>query len=213
MNRLQAWKKQWKSDYEFKTVAAAVGSLAVTMVFAVYNGFLGIYYSSLWNGTICVYYLVLTLLRGLIVGYLRSKRETSKKIVYIAASVMLLILNISLIVPIYVMVVMQKPVNMTLIPAIAMATYTTYKITMASINLKRRRRSAKNLVRLLRIINFIDALVSIITLQNTLIMVNAKGDLSEFLPLSATTSGAIWAVILFLSVAAMVNGIRGIIKR
>lgn len=213
MNRLQAWKKQWKSDYDFKTVAAAVGSLTVTMAFAVYNGFLGIYYSSLWNGTICVYYLVLTLLRGLIVGYLRNKRETSKKIVYIAASVMLLILNISLIVPIYVMVVMQKPVNMTLIPAIAMAAYTTYKITMASINLKRRRRSAENLVRLLRIINFIDALVSIITLQNTLIMVNAKGDLSEFLPLSAATSGAIWAVILFLSVAAMVNGIRGIIKR
>ena len=77
---------------------------------------------------------------------------------------LLLILNASLIVPITIMVKQQRPVTMTLIPAIAMAAYTTYKITMASVNLKRSKKTADSLVRFLRMISFIDALVSILTL-------------------------------------------------
>ena len=96
---------------------------------------------------------------------------------------------------------------MTLIPAIAMAAYTTYKVIMASVNLKRRKRSSDRLVRLLRTINFIDALVSVLSLQNTLIMVNMKGDGSEMLTLSAITSAAIMLTVLALSIAAMIKGI------
>jgi hypothetical protein len=120
----------------------------------------------------------------------------------------MLLLNVSLIVPVSLMVMLQKPVSMTFIPAIAMASYTTYKVTMAAVNLKRRRKSADRLIRLLRTISFIDALVSILTLQNTLIMVMAKGNLSDILPLTAISSGAIWAFILLLSVSALVNGLR-----
>lgn len=100
-----------------------------------------------------------------------------------------------------------KPVDMTLIPAIAMAAYTTYNVVMSSVNLKRRKRSSDRLVRLLRTINFIDALVSVLSLQNTLIMVNMKGDGSEMLTLSAITSAAIMLAVLAISVAAMIKGV------
>jgi RnfABCDGE-type electron transport complex G subunit len=112
--------------------------------------------------------------------------------------------------PVSLMVMRMKPVGMTLIPAIAMASYTTYKIVMASVNLKRRKKSENRLVRLLRTTGFIDALVSILTLQNTLIMVNAAGDGTEMLALSAVTSAAIMTAILALSVAALVTGIKNI---
>ena len=82
---------------------------------------------------------------------------------------------------------------------------------MASIHLKKRTLSSNGLVRLLRTINFIDALVAILTLQNTLIMVNSdESGLSEMLPLTAITSGAIWLFILVLSVLAIHRGIRQI---
>ena len=68
MNRWKPLFDRWKSDYDFKTVTAALGSLTVTTVFALYNGFLGIYHSSLWHGTICVYYIVLVILRGFIIA-------------------------------------------------------------------------------------------------------------------------------------------------
>ena len=185
----------------------------VTLVFAFYNGFLGIYHDSMWNGTICAYYLMLSLLRGLIID--SAKRinrgeieETSRDKAFLAISSLLLILNISLIIPVSIMVRQQKPVRLTMIPAIAMAAYTTYKTIMASINLGRRKVSSNSLILLLLTISFIDALVSILTIQNTLIMVKSNGGDLGMLPLTAITSGCIWGLILVLSVSTIVKGIK-----
>ena len=95
---------RWKSDYDFKTITAAGLSLAVTWVFALYNGFLGAYLPSVWYGTICVYYIILTALRGSII--LAEKRiagtedrAEKRERVCLAASALLLVLNVSLSVP------------------------------------------------------------------------------------------------------------------
>ena len=212
MSRVKQFFDRWKTDYDFKTVTAAFGSLFVTALFALYNGFLGVYHASLWHGSICVYYLVLVILRTTVIaaGKKTERMEEPNRVqtkVYVASAVLLLLLNLCLVVPVSLMVVQQKPVHMTLIPAIAMAAYTTYKVIMASVHLKRRKRSSDRLVRLLRTISFIDALVSVLTLQNTLIMVNMKSESSEMLTLSAITSAAIMLAVLALSVAAMIRGV------
>lgn len=212
MSRVKQFFDRWKTDYDFKTITAALGSLAVTALFALYNGFLGVSHASLWHGSICVYYLVLVILRTTVIAAGKKagrKAEPNRALakVYISSAALLLFLNVCLIVPVSLMVVRQKPVDMTLIPAIAMAAYTTYNVVMSSVNLKRRKRSSDRLVRLLRTINFIDALVSVLSLQNTLIMVNMKGDGSEMLTLSAITSAAIMLAVLALSVTAMIKGV------
>lgn len=209
MSRVKQFFDLWKTDYDFKTVTAALGSLAVTALFALYNGFLGVSHASLWHGSICVYYLMLVILRTTVIA---ARKKTGRKAepdraqtkAYIASAALLLFLNVCLAVPVSLMVTLQKPVDMTIIPAITMAAYTTYKVVMASVNLKRRKRTSDRLVRLLRTINFIDALVSVLSLQNTLIMVNMKGDGMEMLTLTAITSAAIMLTVLALSVAAMV---------
>ena len=215
------WKRfigRWREDYGFKTMVTAFGSLLVTVIFALYNGFLGIYHSSLWYGTICVYYILLTALRGIVIASekrigLSGEKEKARNKIYLYSSVLLLVLNLSLFVPVTLMVKQQKPVMMTLIPAIAMAAYTTYKITMASVNMKKSRRSMDCLVRFLRRINFIDALVSILVLQNTLIMVNSKGNNAEMLPLTAVTSAVVLLAVLLLSVIAMADAAGRIRRR
>ena len=166
----------------------------------------------MWHGTICVYYIIISALRGLIViadkkAATRHDGEKYSRNIYIVSSVLLLLLNASLIVPVSLLVVQQKPVNMTLIPAIMMAAYTTYKITMASINLKNGTDSPDILFKLLRTVNFIDALVSLLTLQNTLIMVNSIGTSTDMLPLTAITSGAVLFAILILSIVTTVKGV------
>lgn len=215
MNKTKQFYARWKSDYDFKTVTASLGSLAVTVIFALYNGFLGVHHASLWHGTICAYYLVLSILRGFIVlsekkikGPEGAARARNK--IYLISAVLLFILNLSLVVPVSLLVLLQKPVELSLIPAIAMAAYTTYKIVMASVNLKKRKKSENRLVRLLRTINFIDALVSILTLQNTLIMENMHGEGNQMLTLSAVTSAVIMLTVLVLSVAAIRKGIVGL---
>ena len=203
---------RWKTDYDFKTVSAAFGSLLVTVFFALYNGFLGIYHASLWYGTICFYYILLSILRGTVIASEKriasfDDKQKARNKVYLSSTVLLLALNMSLIMPISLMVRQQKPVSMTLIPAITMAAYTTYKITMASVHLKRSKDSTDCLVGLLRTINFIDALVSILVLQNTLIMVKMRGDGMTMLPLTAATSAAALIAILLVSAFALARGV------
>lgn len=215
MNSRKQLIEKWKTDYDFKTVASAFGSLAVTVIFALYNGFLGVYHASLWHGSICLYYLILIVLRWVLIAAGKKavpacKREDSIKRVYLKASVLLLLLNASMIVPITLMIRLQKPVSLTLIPAISSAVYTTYKVTLASINLKKRKKASNSLLRLLRTINFIDALVSILTLQNTLIMIGTKGAGTEMLPFTVVTSTIIWAALLILSVIAVIKGVIGL---
>ena len=64
----------------------------------------------------------------------------------------------------------------------------------------KQKRSRNRLVRLLRSINFIDALMSIVTLQNTLIMAVSDGNTDRLLPLTAAADGVIWLVIVVVSV-------------
>ncbi|MBQ6233645.1 MAG: hypothetical protein IJJ80_09085 [Clostridia bacterium] len=215
MNSRKQLIEKWKTDYDFKTVASAFGSLAVTVIFALYNGFLGVYHASLWHGSICLYYLILIVLRWVLIAAGKKavpacKREDSIKRVYLKASVLLLLLNASMIVPITLMIRLQKPVSLTLIPAISSAVYTVYKVTLASINLKKRKKASNSLLRLLRTINFIDALVSILTLQNTLIMIGTKGAGTEMLPFTVVTSTIIWAALLILSITAVIKGVIGL---
>src|SRR5699024_1739342 len=114
--------------------------------------------------------------------------------------------------PITMMVTLDKPVSMGTIPAITMATYTTWKITMASIHLSRQRRrpSGNILVAELRTVNFIDALVAVLTLQNALIMVmrTTTADENAMLPVSAVSSAVIYVVIVFITLRILWKGLR-----
>lgn len=209
---------KWKNEYDFKTYIAAGGSLFVTLIFALYNGFLGIYHESLWHGTICVYYILLSGLRGSIIIAAkklakREAQEAERNKASFKISFLLLILNISLIVPISIMVRQQKPVSLTLVPAIAMAAYTTYKIAVASVNLKKRKKSSDSLVWILRTIGFIDALVSLLTLQNTLVMVKSDGDYRNMLPLTGFTSAVVWGAVVIMSFGVRAKGFKRIKNR
>ena len=216
--KIKPFLKSWKKDYIFKTMASTVLSFSVTILFALYNGFLGVCLLSIWHGGICVFYLLLAAIRGIILLTEKNNRTSSEKQksecrqrTFMISAAMLLLLNLSLILPISLMVVMKKPVNMRLIPAITMAAYTTYKLTMASIHIHKQKRSNRNniLVTELRIINFIDALVSILTLQNTLIMVNqTKSNDNDMLTLSAISSAVIYIVIIFITVNLLIKGLK-----
>ena len=216
--RVAHFLQAWREDYIYQTLAGAAMSFGITVLFALYHGYLGLRYGSVWHGSIGIFYLLLMVIRGSIL--LTEKRNqvraqaaqhACRQRTFLISSILLLVLDLALIAPISMMAVLDKPVSIGLIPAIAMAAYTTWKITMASIHVARqRRRSSGNiLVTELRTVNFIDALVAILTLQNTLIMVNkhASGK-NAMLPLSAASSAVIYAVIVCITVQMLWKGLK-----
>lgn len=119
--------------------------------------------------------------------------------------ILLLAINIALIVPIAVMIKGHRVVNLGMIPAIAMATYTTYRVAMAIINFRKSGKSNSPIIRELRNINLIDTLVSILLLQNTLIMVNDNGMTEDMATLSIISSTAIWLLMGVVSIVSLIR--------
>ncbi len=206
--------RTWREDYTYQTMTDAAASFGVTTAFAVYHGYLGFRYGSMWHGSIGGFYLLLMAIRGSILLTEQRNRKRPEALralcrrrTFLLSGVLLLALDLALMLPIALMAVLSRPVRMGMIPAIAMAAYTTWKITMASIHIRRQRRNSGGnlLVAELRTVNFIDALVAVLTLQNTLIMVNGseKGDM---LPLTAASSAVIYVAIVAITVRMLVKG-------
>ena len=206
--------RAWRGDYALRTLLSAGASSVCTALFAAYNGYLGVRHGSVWHGSIAGFYLLLTAVRGSILltesrGRTRPAAQERCRRTFLVSSALLLALDLALILPVSMMAVLERPVSMGLIPAITMATYTTWKITMASVHIGRqRRRGSGILVAELRTVNFIDALVAVLTLQNTLIMVEGTAaDGSAMLPLTAVSSGAIYAVIVAVTIHMLQKGL------
>ncbi|MDE5995210.1 MAG: hypothetical protein K2G60_06825 [Oscillospiraceae bacterium] len=154
--KIKYFLKRRKQDYAFNTVTSAVSSFGTTVMFALYNGFLGLFRLSVWHGSICVFYLVFVTVRGMIlltekknINRSEQERVLHRHKTFQISSVVLLMLNLALILPISLMVIFEKPINIGLIPAIAMAAYTTYKVTMAAIHIKKQKRNNQNNILLL----------------------------------------------------------------
>lgn len=172
------------------------GGLAVTAAFALYNGALGAAHGSLWHGSICLYYVLLSALRGTLLtaeGREGDMSQGRKKEVFYGTWGLMLGMNAALTVPAALMVQNRRPVSMGMIPAITSATYTTYKITAAALGLRERGEGV--FAREGKVLRLVDALVSLLVLQNTLITVVDGEVRGEMRFLSAVSSGGIFLLI------------------
>lgn len=203
-DRIKDFLRFWRKDYHFRTVYTAMISALITFGFTIFNGVIGILYQSVWNISIFIYYVLLAIVRMIIV---RSQRKTGdknqdKKIIkktYVVTHIILILIDMALVVPITLMVIGARNYTFGMIPAIAMAAYTTYRMTMSIINYLKSKRKENYFIRVIRTINMQDTLVSVLTLQNALIIANGN-DMASMMRLTMWTSAGIWSVILFFTV-------------
>ena len=176
-------------------------SLVFTLIISVYNRVIGALTQSLWNESISIYYFVLVGVRAIILGYVhKSKSRKRDGTVFVLTKVMLFVLNVLLIVPIILMITNKRPVKIDLIFSIAIALYTTIKTTTTIMGLVKTRKERDVLQRELKVINLMDMVVSILTLQNTLIAVNSTGFDQGLYYLTIASSIAGWLVNMYFLV-------------
>lgn len=209
--------KRIKSDYTFRTFVFSAFSFLVTVAFTGYNVFLAVVYRSAWNIGIAIYYALLLCVRAYVIffEYEFNKKniddrakENARKQLYLVQSILLLVMDIALIAPISIMVMQQKDINYSEIPALTIAAYTTYKITAASINIVKTRKGKHLSVKILRNVNFVDALVSVLSLQYTLIMTFGGGIDGKMRTLCAISTFFIWMFIIFISVLSFIHAVK-----
>ena len=192
--------KKLKNDYNKRTVIFAFLSVLAIICFTVYNGILGFLYDSIWHICIFVYYVFLLLIKGLLVfAILYKKTRSNQLIVVYITFIMLIILTIAMIAPAFILVLDKRTYNLGLIPSIASAVYTTYSITMSIVNLKKAKNTDGPIIKQIRLVNTVNTLMSILVLQNTLILANG-GYTDDMKKLSMATSIGIIVLIVIIEI-------------
>lgn len=173
-------------------------SVLATLVFTVYNAYLGLRYKALWNGSISVYYILLLAIK-LILVYMRRKNKTKlSNFSFYLSFILMLLVNLALIAPIILMIKQEREVKLSIIAGIAVAAYTTLKVILAIRNYLSYRKQRDDFCLLDVTLGVISAAVSLLTLQNTLIMIVEEKS-QDMSVLVIASSCVIYALIIFFT--------------
>ncbi len=197
-----------RGDYGRKTAVFSAFSAAMNLLFALFHAFLGIHGHSLWSSSISAYYVLIFIIRVILVVTLQTvPEEKQRKRIHILTHVLLMMMNISLIIPIAVMIKGERGYRYGLIPAITMALYTTYRVSTSIINYRKAGKNDSMTVRQLRTINLLDSILAVLTLQNAMIIATG-GMNSDMHTLMIYTSTALWLLMVFISVSSFRTAMR-----
>lgn len=206
-----------KNDRVFREFIFSAFSFFVTLIFAIYNLALGIIYESVGNVGISIYYALFLCIIAFVILSERKfhkanltdeEKENKRKNLYLLQSIFLFIIDIALIAPISAMVLQDRVAHYSEIPAIATAAYTTYKIIVSTRNVIKTRKERHLSLKILQTVNFVDALVSVLSLQYTLIMTFGDGMNEDMFVLCAVSSFGIWLILIVLSLITLLQSIK-----
>ena len=168
-------------------------SLAVNIVFGGYNIVIGCITHSWWLLTVGTYYAVLSVVRYTV---LRSKKENTAFIKQFTG-ILLMVMALPLVGTVLLATVQDRGTVYSKIVMITIAVYAFTKISLASVNLAKSRRSASLKVKTLRNISFADAFVSIFSLQRSMLV--SFGEMAEgTIRIMNIATGSAVCVIVFL---------------
>ncbi len=193
----------------FIKLRKAIGVL-IPLAFAVYNGVLGFLHSTIWNISIFGYYLLLFFIKLLLTvsdSVIGPDKALQRRKIYIVSFVILLIINLALVAPGVFLIRNQKIVKADLIISIVMAVYAFYSVSISIYNLVKVNKTDNLLNKQLTLVSFVNAIVSIIVLQNTLINVNGGMD-EEMKTLSSVTTFTFIAILIFITIFSFVKNMK-----
>lgn len=169
--------KRFFEDYEFRTFFTTLPAVLINAAYTVYNGVLGIVSRSAWFITMAVYYSLLGIMRFHAVNtqkrtaQMTDPEEIRKKETAVLRTdgILLLLLNLALSGVVFLTIARDMAKQYSDVVVISIAAYTFYKIVMAVIHMVKARKMRSPLLITLRNIGAASALVSLLTLQTTML--------------------------------------------
>lgn len=196
------------TDYRLRTILFAVPGMVSNIIFAVFNGVVGITSHSAWFGTLSAYYILLSIMRG---GIVRQERKIAdvkeeeehmqrERLVYRRNSVLFIFMAIVLAGAVVLLENSQGGKNYPEITIYAVATYTFYKIILSTIQVIKVGKRKSPLLSITRRIGYIDACVSILMLQTAMFASFANGEEKFIKWMNGITGTVVCVMVLSLGI-------------
>ena len=200
-----------KTIFNKKELIVSISPLFISFLYTIYNMIIGILNYSIFNGIISIYYLLLTICNSILIYRIHrtNKSEKPYKITYIFIYIILFLLTISFIGPAILLLLNDNIFFLDTIYSIVCALFTTISMTFSIINYVKARKEDNENIKLLRLCNLISSLLSIIILQNILILSNGELD-NDMLILSIFTTCIIILFIIALIIIKFIFYIKKI---
>ncbi|MBP3475616.1 MAG: hypothetical protein J6K48_04775 [Lachnospiraceae bacterium] len=191
------------TDYRLRTILFAVPGMVSNIIFALFNGMIGITSHSAWFGTLSAYYILLSIMRmGIVrqernIAVIKEKKEhmCRELSVYRRNSVLFILMAIVLAGAVILLEYSKGGKNYPGFTIYAVAAYTFYKITMSTIHVIKVAKRKSPLLSITRRIGYIDACVSILILQTAMFASFAEGE-EGFVKLMNGITGAVVCVMV-----------------
>lgn len=204
------------NDTYFRTVLATIFSLFLGVCFIGYNAFAGIYYHSIWNGSISVYYFFLVIIRIIfLISEYKIKHnqsiqeqeiELKRAKMFKLEGILLILVNIALIAPITLLALSQRDVNLPMWVAIANACYAFYKMTVCIYSFVKSRNNKILSIKGIKNLNLTSACVTLLSLENTMIITFSEGIDNSMRALTITSAFAVMIINLYIAISTLVVG-------
>lgn len=204
---------KYMTDIGYKVRVSLYISLAINMMYSVFKLSSGIYYTSFWWGAVAVYYILLSIIRFLLLRYMRSEGQNTaqdwKR--YRWSGYALLLIHLSLSGIVAQMVHSNTAAVYPEVIIITSATYTFYTVTMSVLDIVKYRKYNNPAYSAAKAIRLASALVSLLTMETT--MLASFGEDEGFRQLMTGLTGAgVCVIVLAMSLYMIIRSTREIRK-
>ncbi|WP_147590237.1 hypothetical protein [Thomasclavelia saccharogumia] len=209
--------KKYMNDSSFKTHVLLYLSVGINILYAIIKFISGVIYHSFWFGTLAVYYFLLAVMRLLLLRHV-SNNILGQNIIlelkqYRICGIILGVMNIALTGVVVLMVKKNEGFEYGGYLIYVMAMYTFYSVINAIINVVKYRNSKSPIISASKVITFVSALVSILSLETAMLVQfnTEKGPAFRQLMIGITGS-VVCFIVLLTAFYMVVNSIKAIRK-
>lgn len=182
--------KKFLKEAEFRTETSLYQGFFINLLYVALKFCSGIYYRSIWFGSLAVYYLLLAVMRFALLHYVRSRRNdrVSQWKRYRFCGIVLLFMNQALAVMVVIVVKQNKGFEYAGSLIYAMALYAFYAVITSVINVVKFRKYGSPVMSAAKVINLTAALVSMLSLE-TAMLAQFGGDEVMFRQIMTSATG------------------------
>ena len=214
INRIERTKtgKRFIREKRSRIILSAIFSFSLNLLYAFYNGVLGIINQSVWFIFMCAYYIILSTMRFSAVLCERKNRNTSSEdmeyFVMKFCGVLFILLDFVLAGAIYSSLSQNIATKYGTIIMITIATYTFYKITVTVIKAIKQRKIPSPLLSVIRNISYVEVAASVLTLQRSMLVSFGEMSDTEIHTMNTLTGSTVCLFVLVLGVTLIIRGKR-----
>ncbi len=207
---------RWQSDTRLRINVSLYGSLIWNALYGLFQLWLGFYHHTFWFSSLGAYYICLGIMRFSLLLHTRKYAEGEKMEgelkKYRACGWVFLVMNVVLSVIVFFMIYFNRTFEHHMITAIAMASYTFSTLTVAIINVVKYRKYNSPVFSASKAISFASALVSILTLEATMLTTFGDGTMTDDMQklMLGMTGAVISVIIVSMAIFMIVNGTKRI---